>query len=204
MMQTPRANKGEETRELILQRALSSATQVGLTGLSIGALARDVGMSKSGLFAHFGSKEGLQRAVLEVGAARFVDEIVMPAIELRRGEPRVRALYENWIAWSQGTNREGGCLFVSSASELDDRPGPVRDCFAELVGEWLETIERAARLAMDVGHFRPADAAQFAMELHGILLAFNVQARLFRNPRAREMADLAFERLVASARPEGI
>ncbi len=199
-MRQPRATKGEETRGLILRRALSRATQVGLTGLSIGALARDIGMSKSGLFAHFGSKEGLQRAVLEVGASRFVDEIVMPSIALPRGEPRVRALYENWMDWTQTSNREGGCIFVSCASELDDRPGPVRDCFAELIGDWLRTLERAARLAIEVGHFRPADPAQFAMEQHGILLAFNVQSRLFRNPSARAMADIAFERLLDSAR----
>ena len=125
-------SRGTQTRSDILSHALNHASRIGLSGLSIGTLARDVGMSKSGLFAHFGSKEELQRAVLESAAERFVAEIILPAIKQPRGLPRVRALFENWVVWSQSSKREGGCLFVSGSSEFDDRPGVVRELAAAL------------------------------------------------------------------------
>ena len=191
-------SRGTQTRSDILSHALNHASRIGLSGLSIGTLARDVGMSKSGLFAHFGSKEELQRAVLESAAERFVAEIILPAIKQPRGLPRVRALFENWVVWSQSSKREGGCLFVSGSSEFDDRPGVVRDLLAQQVKLWLKTLERAASLAITEGHFHPdTDAEQFAFKMHAYMLEYNVRSRLFRDPNARARTTEAFVALVA-------
>ena len=122
-----RRERGTRTREAILARAVAVASEQGLEGLSIGALADDLGMSKSGLFAHFRSKEGLQIAILEMAGARMVDEVVRPALAAPRGEPRVRALFDRWLAWEQSPSLPGGCPFMAASFELDDRPGPVRD-----------------------------------------------------------------------------
>src|SRR5512143_58339 len=150
--------KGEMTRTAILDRGVQLATQMGLEGLSIGRLASDLGLSKSGLFAHFRSKEALQIQVLDAAAERFVDEVVKPAGRESRGEPRVKALFERWLGWAKSNSGPGGCLFVAAAAELDDRPGPVRDRLVELQKGWLDTIGIVYRTAVDERHFR-ADAA---------------------------------------------
>src|SRR5437016_4651213 len=124
--------KGERTRHQILQHALSMASTVGFAGLSIGGLADGLDLSKSGLFAHFQSKEGLQLQVLEYAAGKFVEKVVRPSLTAPRGEPRVRALFENWMKWPRLSGMGGGCIFVAASSELDDRPGPVRDRLVEL------------------------------------------------------------------------
>ena len=119
--------KGELTRKSILQRATSLATEVGLDGLTIGRLADDLGLSKSGLFAHFQSKELLQLAALEFAAQRFIDTAVKPSLAAPRGEPRVRAFFENWLGWPKKSGLAAGCFFIAVAAEVDDQPGPVRD-----------------------------------------------------------------------------
>ena len=119
--------KGEQTREAILVHALRLATRVGFEGLTIGQLADDLKLSKSGLFAHFKSKENLQLQVPEMASRRFVDAVVKPALAAPRGEARVRALFERWLAWETSPSLPGGCPFVAAATELDDRPGPARD-----------------------------------------------------------------------------
>src|SRR5690242_16674372 len=129
--------KGEVTRSAILDRAGAMATEVGLEGLTIGALASDLDMSKSGLFAHFRSKEELQMQVIERQREKFVDEVVRPVLSVPGGEPRVRALFERWLAWRG--SQPGGCFFANASFELDDRPGPVRDRLAELQREWVRT-----------------------------------------------------------------
>src|SRR5881397_4373620 len=120
------ASKGEQTREAILTHALGLATRIGFEGLTIGRLAEDLQMSKSGLFAHFRSKEALQLEMLKLAGARMVDSVVKPALAAPRGEPRVRALFERWLAWPKGSGL-AGCIFVAMASELDDQVGPVRE-----------------------------------------------------------------------------
>src|SRR5688572_18817950 len=135
-----RMRKGEATRQHILDHALSLASRVGLEGISIGALADALHLSKSGLFAHFQSKEGLHLQLLEYAAARFVDVVVRPSLTAPRGEPRVRAIIENWMKWPQRSHLPGGCVFVALAAELDDRSGPVRDRFADLQRDWMDTI----------------------------------------------------------------
>jgi AcrR family transcriptional regulator len=193
--------KGEQTREAILTHALGLATRIGFEGLTIGRLAEDLRMSKSGLFAHFRSKEGLQLEILRMAGARMVDHVVRPALAAPRGEPRVRALFERWLAWEQSPSLPGGCPFMAASFELDDRPGPVRDFVVQALRDWMDTMAGAARIAIQEGHFRAdLDAEQFAHDCQGILLAFAHASRLLRDPRARERATTAFEALVRAAR----
>jgi AcrR family transcriptional regulator len=194
--------KGEKTREVILDRALRMASELGLEGITIGRLADELDLSKSGLFAHFSSKENLQVETLDRAAARFTEVVVRPALAVPAGEPRLRALFEGWLDWPKRVRQPGGCIFAAAAAELDDRPGPARDRLVELQREWLATIERVVLRAKEVGHLgEHVDPAQLAFELLGITLSLNYHARLLRDPRARERAMAAFERLVADARP---
>ena len=193
--------KGDETRTAVLDHALREASRVGLEGLSIGNLARDLGMSKSGLFAHFQSKEALQVQVLEAAAARFVEAVVAPALREPRGEPRLRSLFQRWIGWSDTCRLPGGCIFAAAAAELDDREGPVRDTLVRFQRQWVDSLARAARTAVEAGHFRAdADPEQLAHDLHGVIFAYHFANRLLREPRARPRAERAFEALLAAAR----
>ncbi|HEY7683280.1 MAG TPA: TetR/AcrR family transcriptional regulator [Gemmatimonadales bacterium] len=194
-------SKGLETRDAILLHATEMASQIGLTGLTIGALAEDLDLSKSGLFAHFGSKESLQIQVLEHAAQDFIEAVVRPALREPRGEPRLRALFERWLAWDREGKLPGGCLFVAAASELDDRPGPVRDRLVSLQREWLEAIAICFQKGIEAGKFRAdADSAQFAQDLHGVMLAFHHATRLMGDPKAEPRARRAFDTLLAAAR----
>jgi len=191
------------TRAAILDRASGLASLVGLSGLTIGTLADELHLSKSGLFGHFRSKEALQMQVLEHAAARFVHAVVRPALQEPRGEPRMRGLFERWLEWSRSSPMPGGCIFVAAATELDDRPGPVRDLLAGQQRDWLHTIGTCLSKGVQVGHFRPdADPEQFAQDLYGIMLAHHHAARLLRDPGAESRARRAFERLLASVRVE--
>ncbi len=196
-------SKGRKTRGQILKTALSEASRFGLEGLSIGALAKDVGMSKSGLFAHFGSKEGLQISVLTHASDLYVEKVVRPAIIEPRGEARVRALFENWLAWDAGLAVPGGCLFMSASFEFEDRPGPVRDTLVVLIQMLQDALRRAAAIAVEVGDFRAdLDIDRFAFAWHSVLLGYHIQSRLLRVPNAQAVATAAFEDLIRSAHPE--
>lgn len=191
--------KGDETREAILDTALTLASTGGFEGLSIGTLAQAVGLSKSGLFAHFGSKEDLQLAVLRSAVDRFVADVIAPALRERRGEPRVRALFERWLAWEGA--RPGGCPFLAVSNELDDRPGPVRDYLVQSQRDWLDALANAARIAVAEGHFRAdLDAERFAYESYSAILAFHHFHRLLRDPGAEERCRGSFEELLARSR----
>jgi AcrR family transcriptional regulator len=194
-------SKGEQTRDAILMHALGLATRVGLEGLTIGRLADDLGMSKSGLFAHFRSKEALQIDILRLAGARMVEAVVKPALAVPRGEPRVRALFENWLAWEQSPSLPGGCPFMAASFELDDRPGPVRDFVVQNLRDWSDTLAGAARIAVREGHFRAdLDCEQFAHECGGIALGFVHASRLIRDPKAHARAETAFEALLRASR----
>lgn len=194
-------SKGEQTREAILETALATASTCGLSGLSIGELAKEVGMSKSGLFAHFESKENLQLEVLRTAVAQYIDVVVAPALRKPRGEPRIRALFENWFEWSSNSTLPGGCLFIAAASEFDDQPGPIRDFLAATQRDWLATLSQAARIAVDEGHFRrELDTDQFAHDLYSIILAYHHFSRLLRFPDARGRALRSFEQLIEASR----
>ena len=191
-------SKGEQTRQAILGRAFELASVVGVSGLTIGRLAEETGLSKSGLFAHFGSKEALDVAVVEEASRQFVQEVMVPALREPRGEPRVRALFDRWLVWGQ---RPGGCFFVGASAELDDRVGPSRDALARADKDWLDELAKAARIAVREGHFAATlDPDQFAFELNGIMLGFHQFHRFLREPEALARTRRAFDRLVAWAR----
>ncbi|MDB4938975.1 MAG: Transcriptional regulator, TetR family [Labilithrix sp.] len=193
--------KGEDTRSTVLGSALSLATQLGLEGVTIGKLAEHVGMSKSGLFAHFASKENLQLAILDEAAARFVALVVAPALKKPRGEPRVRALVDNWLAWSKQDFMPGGCIFVVAGVELDDRPGPARDRLVASQKDWLSTLAGAARIAVEEKHFRKdLDTEQLAHEMYSIAIGYHFLRRIGDPARAERRARTAFERLWTDAR----
>ena len=194
--------KGLQTRERILDTAFRLAARDGLEGLSLAGLAGELGMSKSGLFAHFGSKEELQLEMLRTASDRFVAKVLLPAFRQPRGLPRVTALFENWRRWATDPSLPGGCIFVAAAAELDDREGPVRDYVVAKGRELVQSIAAAARLAVEVGHFRrDLDVDQFAFEVHGIYLAFHDAYRLLRDPKAEQRARRAWARLVEDAAP---
>ena len=194
-------SKGETTRAAILDVALSTASKVGLEALSLGELAKEVGLSKSGLFAHFTSKEDLQIEVVRKAIARFVEIVVSPALKKPRGEPRVRALFENWFDWARASELPGGCLFIAAASELDDQPGPLRDLLLASQKDWLSALAQAARVSVEEGHFRKdLDADQFAWQLDAFILGYHHAARLFRSKHAETRARTAFESLIRASR----
>ena len=193
--------KGTSTRDAVLGHALALASEVGLEGVTIGTLAERAKMSKSGLFAHFESKEALQIAVLDEAVRRFVEVVVAPALGTKRGEPRLRALLENWLLWSNADFMPGGCVFVASIAELDDRPGPVRDRLAASQQDWLETLATAIRIAIDEGHFRAdADPEQLAQEILAMAYGTHLISRLLRDPETSTRLRTATERLLASVR----
>ena len=166
----PATSKGAATREAILDRAYLIASSAGLEGLSIGPLADAVGMSKSGVFAHFGSREDLQLAVLDLAAQRFGEHTVVPALSHTRGLPRLRAILDHWFDWLR--QDRGGCLLLTAASEYDDRPGPLRDRVVALHQHWRDTLAKAIAMAVDAGELRAdLDPLQFAFELNTIALA---------------------------------
>jgi len=193
--------KGELTRHAILERSAAIASRMGLSGVTIGQLAEDLELSKSGLFAHFQSKQALQLQTLQFAGQLFIDRVIRPALKAHRGEPRMRALFERWLEWAQASTLEGGCLFVAAASELDDREGPVRDELVRQQKAWLELIANVARGGATEGDFHAGmDAEQFAYDLHGVMLAYHHARRLLRDKNAGQRARRAFLALLRVAR----
>ena len=189
-------HKGQQTRATILEAALGLASHMGLEGLSIGALAEVTGMSKSGVFAHFGSREELQISVIREYHTKFEEEVFFPAIRQPRGLPRLVSLFENWIK-RVSVEIDSGCIYISGAVEFDDRPGPVRDALAGMVKAWHQALERAIRQAVESGDLGPhTDPPQMLFEVHGLILALHHDARFLRNPGALERARTGFDRIV--------
>jgi AcrR family transcriptional regulator len=192
--------KGAVTRQTILDHAAGVASAAGLEGITIGRLADDLHLSKSGLFAHFRSKEALQQGVLEAAAEHFTVVVVRPALAQPRGRARLRTLFERWLAWARDETTPGGCIFVAAAVELDDRPGPVRDHLVALQKSWLDCIARVVRTAIATREFRPrTDPEQMAHDLYGIMLSYHHAARLLQDPEAERRARRAFDALVRAA-----
>lgn len=188
--------KGLQTKHTIIDAALGLAAQIGLEGLSIGALAEVTKMSKSGVFAHFGSREELQISVIREYYARFADEVFSPAMDEARGLPRVRALFDHWMK-RVAVELQSGCIFISGAVEFDDRPGPVRDALASSVKTWLAALHRAVVQAKEAGHLRAdTDEEQMAFEIHGLILALHYDARFLKNPGAIARANTGFEHIL--------
>ena len=192
-------SKGEATRTAILDRAGTLATELGLEGVTIGRLADEMELSKSGLFAHVRSKEELQMQTLERQRERFVDTVVNPMIQAPGGAARVQALFDHWMAWRKAS--PGGCFFAAASFELDDRPGRVRDRLAELQKEWLWSIEQVAVSAVKRGYFRKdVDPNLWAHECYGNMLAYHLAEQLIRDPMAETRCRRTFNDLVARSK----
>jgi len=195
--QVPPLYKGQQTKAAIVDAALGLATQIGLEGLSIGALAEVTHMSKSGVFAHFGSREELQITVVHEYFNRFENEVFFPAMTAPRGLPRLRALFANWMK-RVAVEIQSGCIFISGAVEFDDRPGPVHDALASSFKTWLAALQRAVHQAKAVGHLRAdADEEQLCFEIHGLILSLHYDARFLQNPGSLERANLGFDHILS-------
>jgi AcrR family transcriptional regulator len=189
--------KGEKTKGKILEKAAGLASICGLEDMSIGKLAKATGLSKSGLFAHFSSKEKLQTQVVQWVAQMFTEQVMLPAFKEPRGVPRIRAIFENWKYWIDGDSLPGGCVMIASSTEFDDKPGAVRDEIVTMMNELLQSLTRTAQIAIEEGHFKSdADPRQFAFEFESLLHGYHLLQRLLKDPDARERSDLALQRLL--------
>jgi AcrR family transcriptional regulator len=189
-------HKGQQTKAAIIDAALGLATQIGVEGLSIGALAEVTQMSKSGVFAHFGSREELQISVIREYHQRFEEEVFFPALREARGLPRLRAMFANWMKRTS-IEIDSGCIYISGAVEFDDRPGPVRDALAWSVQTWHAAMKRAIGIAKEEGHFSAdADEEQMLFEIHGLILALHYEARFLKNPGSIARANAGFEHVL--------
>lgn len=189
--------KGRQTRATILDAALALASHMGLEGLSIGALAEVTQMSKSGVFAHFGSREELQISVVREYHAKFSEEVFEPAMAAPRGLPRLRALLDRWFK-RVSVEIDAGCIYISGAVEFDDRPGPVRDALVGMVRAWHGALERAILIAIEEGHLRAdTDPQQLLFEVHGLILALHHDARFLRRSGADVRARAGFENVLS-------
>lgn len=183
------ASKGEQTRAAILDRAVDLASAEGLDGLTIGRLATELGMSKSGLFAHFGSKQELQLATVEAAARRFAAAVIEPALGAPDGAARLRALGESYL--EQLDLYSGGCFWAATSAEFDDRPGPVRDAIAAALDTWIGELTRQARIA------GAEDPDRVAFEIYAVVMGVNARYRLSRDDRVIGYARQSFRRLEA-------
>lgn len=188
--------KGQQTKAAIVDAALGLASQIGLEGLSIGALAEITGMSKSGVFAHFGSREELQISVVREYHERFEREVFYPAMQAPRGIPRLRAMFDNWMVQTSA-EIDSGCIYISGAVEFDDRTGPVRDALASSVTSWQAALRRAVEQGQEEKQLvSEVDPLQVAFEIHGLILALHYEARFLKLPGASSRARLGFDRLL--------
>jgi AcrR family transcriptional regulator len=192
--------KGERTRRDIIDHAFALAKESGLEGVSLGVLASQAGLSKSGLFAHFKSKEALQLGVLQEAVDRFGATVLRPALDMPRGEARVRALFEHFLRW-KGEENPSGCIFMALSYEYDDRPGPIRDRLVAVLRDWHNSIRRVAQAAVETGEFRAdLDTDLFAFEFQGIAMSHHHAGRLLEHPQAEKLNWAAFEALLARSR----
>ena len=192
-----RMQKGQLTRTAIIEQALQSATQVGFEQLSLATLAADTHMSKSGLYAHFKSKEALQEAVLDRAMERFSEIVVEPAMREKRGLPRLEKLFSGYLDWIAGAVIEGGCVFMALSQEYRNKPGVIRDRLVQAFKDWHSTIVRVVNDAIDEGELAAdTDPRQFAFEMAGVGMSFQSSSRLMGRGDAEAMARRAFARLV--------
>jgi AcrR family transcriptional regulator len=193
--------KGDRTRAAILDHAVNLASLEGLQGLTIGRLAEDLEMSKSGLFAHFGSKEELQLATIEAAGQRFIDEAFRPALAAPRGYPRLLALCRSWLDYLKRSVFPGGCFFAAASFEFDGRSGPVRDLIESMMNDWISAIEKAVRMAKDEGHIDPnVDPSQVAFEMNALFFGANFAYNLRHDKRALDRARIAIEQRLEGLR----
>lgn len=194
--------KGEDTKLMILEAGLDMASQLGLESVSIGALAKATRMSKSGLFAHFQSKERLQGDILKFAGELFSRGVVVPALKTQAGIPRIRALVDNWTRWT--SKLTGGCIFVQASNDFKDRPGSVRDFLLMQQEAWIDCLRRIAHSAVRAGEFREdMDCDQFAFELYSLLLGFHLYYKLLQNEDIQKRQHKALDALIMRYRQTG-
>jgi AcrR family transcriptional regulator len=187
--------KGERTKQNILETGIDLASQLGLEGVSIGVLAKAMNMSKSGLFAHFKSKENLQIEILSYAGQVFSEEVLIPSLRIQAGIPRIKALVNHWIAWASKIS--GGCIFVTTSTEFSDRPGRVRDFLTAQQEQWLESLRHLALSAIKAGDFREdIDLNQFAFDLYSMLLGFHFYYKLLQNGGIKKRQEESLQRLL--------
>lgn len=192
--------KGEQTRASILDAALELASRDGLEGLTIGSLAERMSMSKSGVFAHFGSREDLQIEVIRRYHQQFEQEVFFPALRAPRGLPRLEQLFQRWVD-RVTLEIASGCIYISGAVEYDDRPGPIRDQLVSMVRLWQAALHRAAQQAIDEQHLSAdTDPTQLVFEMYGLVLALHHDARFIKSPDSVSRAHTGFARLIARSR----
>jgi len=191
--------KGEDTKLIVLEAGLDMASQLGLECVTIGNLAKATNLSKSGLFAHFQSKENLQIEILNYAAQSFSEGVIIPALKTKAGIPRIRALVDNWIQWT--SELTGGCIFVSASADFSDRPGKVRDVLLNQQKEWIDCLKRIAQSAVEAGDFRQdIDDDQFAFDLYSLLLGFHLYFNLLDDAEIKKRQETALTRLLDSYR----
>jgi AcrR family transcriptional regulator len=189
--------KGEDTKIMVLEAGLDMASQLGLECVTIGNLAKATNMSKSGLFAHFQSKENLQIEILHYAARVFSEGVIIPALKAKAGIPRIRVLVDNWIQWT--SELTGGCIFVSASADFTDRPGKVKDVLLNQQKEWIDCLKRIAQSAVNAGDFRKdIDDDQFAFDLYSLLLGFHLYYNLLDDAETRKRQENALVRLLDS------
>jgi len=195
-------NASPTTRERILEQGLALMSREGLAGVTIGVLADQVGMSKSGVFAHFRSKDDVQIGLLDHMTAFAGSRVVEPAMAKPEGLPQLEALVENWLGWAPRSGLPGGCPVAAGMFELDDVPGPVRDKVAAMEAHWRGLLGQVVGQAVALGHLRTdLDVDQFVWELCGIYLSHHASSRFLRDPNSDSRAGLAFRSLLDRARP---
>jgi AcrR family transcriptional regulator len=189
--------KGKDTKNMVLEAGLDMASQLGLECVTIGNLAKATNLSKSGLFAHFQSKENLQVEILNHAARVFSEGVIIPALKTKAGIPRIRALVDNWIQWT--SELTGGCIFVTASADFTDRPGRVRDVLLNQQKEWIDCLKRIAQSAVAVGDFRKdIDDDQFAFDLYSLLLGFHLYFNLLDDVEIRKRQEAALTRIINS------
>ncbi len=180
---------------MILEAGLEMASELGLEDVTIGALAKATHMSKSGLFAHFQSKENLQRDILRYAGELIFQSVVVPALKVEPGIPRIKALVDNWNRWA--TKLTGGCVFIQASNDFNNRPGKIRDFLLLQQEAWIDSLSRMARSAVRVGHFREdVDCEQFTFELYSLLLGFQLYHKLLENKDIQKRQQTALEALI--------
>jgi AcrR family transcriptional regulator len=191
--------KRKDTKLIVLEAGLDMASQLGLECVTIGNLAKATNMSKSGLFAHFQSKENLQVEILNYAAQLFTESVIVPALKTQSGIPRIRAMVDNWIDWS--SELTGGCIFVSASAEFSDRPGRVKGVLLHQQKQWIDFLRRIAQSAVKAGDFRQdIDDEQFAFDLYSLLLGFHLYYKLLNDNEIRKREGNALVRLLDSYR----
>jgi AcrR family transcriptional regulator len=190
------------TLTAIVDTAITMAAEEGLESITIGEVAKRLGLSKSGVFSRVGSREALQIAVIEAYDARFLQDVFVPAMREPRGLPRLNAIMRLWLTRARDVEIRQGCIYCAGAFEFDDREGPLRDKLMEGIMGWRTALKRCVIQAIDAGHLRPdIDADQLVFEMDGLFVALMRDARFLRDPRAADRAWVAYERMIRSVQP---